>query len=148
MIEDGSLPLRILVVDDCEDAAVTLAMLTQMWGHTAWTAFDGPEALRLAATHRPDLVFLDIGMPRMTGWQVAAELRKMDGVSSAYLVVISGYGQERDKAHSHDAGCDLHLLKPVPIDVLRQVISDRQQEKRQYDPGATVASSIQPPKCG
>jgi len=135
MNEDVSAPLRILVVDDCEDAAVTLSMLARLWGHLAWTAFDGAEALRLAAAHHPDVVFLDIGMPGMDGWQLTAQLRKTDGLSSAYLVAVTGYGQERDHSRSQEAGCDLHLLKPVPVDVLRQVLVSRQREKHNHASG-------------
>jgi CheY-like chemotaxis protein len=148
MNDDGHRPLRVLVVDDCEDAAVTLAMLARLWGHSAWTAFDGAEALRLAASHRPDVVFLDIGMPHMNGWQVATALRRMDGLSSAYLVAVTGYGQSSDHVHSRDAGCDLHLLKPVPADVLEQVLISRQKDKRKHDPRATDASVVQPPESG
>jgi CheY-like chemotaxis protein len=136
MTEDVPVPLRILVVDDCEDAAVTLGMLAQLWGHSAWIAFDGAEALRLAEVHRPDVVFLDIGLPKMNGWEVATRLRKTEGSSSAFLVAITGYGQERDHARSREAGCDLHLLKPVPTDLLQQVLIARQREKRRHAPRA------------
>jgi CheY-like chemotaxis protein len=134
MNEDVPVPLRILVVDDCEDAAVTMAMLAQLWGHSAWTAFDGAEALRLAQVHKPDVVFLDIGLPKMNGWEVASRLRKMDGLSSAYVVAVTGYGQERDQASSRQAGCDLHLLKPVPTDMLLQILIARQRIKQVPSP--------------
>jgi CheY-like chemotaxis protein len=129
MTEDVPVPLRILVVDDCEDAAVTMGMLARLWGHSAWIAFDGAEALRLAQVHKPDVVFLDIGLPKMNGWEVATRLRKMDGASSAFLVAITGYGLERDQLRSKEAGCDLHLLKPVPTDLLQQILIARQREK-------------------
>ncbi len=148
MNEDVPLPLRILVVDDCEDAAVTLSMLARLWGHVVWTAFDGDEALRLAAAHRPDVVFLDIGMPGMDGWQLTSQLRKMGGLASAYLVAVTGYGQERDHTRSQEAGCDMHLLKPVPVDILQQVLISRQREKQNHDPGANDASFVQPPDGG
>ncbi len=148
MNEHVSAPLRILVVDDCEDAAVTLSMLARLWGHAVWTAFDGAEALRLAAAHSPDVVFLDIGMPGMDGWQLTAQIRKTEGLSSAYLVAVTGYGQERDHTRSQEAGCDLHLLKPVPVDVLRQVLVSRQMQKHNHEPRATDASVVQPPDSG
>jgi CheY-like chemotaxis protein len=144
MNEDVPVPLRILVVDDCEDSAVTLAMLGRLWGHTAWTAFDGAEALRLAALHHPDVVFLDVGLPGMNGWEVARQLRQLDGASSVYVVAVSGYAQEHDHVSASDGFCDLRLLKPVAVEQLERVLTSRQREKRTHDPRAIDGRAVQP----
>src|SRR5688572_20913863 len=112
--------LHVLIVDDCPDTAATLALLLKAWGHQASTARTGPEALERAAMNPPDVVLLDIGLPGMNGWDVARRLRCLPGMERSYLIAVSGYGQERDRAQSADSGCLLHLLKPVDPAMLEQ----------------------------
>jgi PAS domain S-box-containing protein len=113
---------RILVVDDNQDAAESLALLLQMWGHEVQVVFDGPAAIQSAAAFRPDMVLLDIGLPEMNGYEVARRIRldRGDGVA---LIALTGWGQDEDRRRSHEAGFDHHLTKPVEIEALQQVIA-------------------------
>ncbi len=105
--------LRVLVVDDNVDGAESLAMLLQMTGHESVTAHTGPTALTAAAFFRPDLVFLDIGLPGLNGYEVAARLRATPGPVRPLLVALTGWGSEEDRRQSRAAGFDHHLTKPV-----------------------------------
>jgi CheY-like chemotaxis protein len=117
--------LKVLVVDDNADAAESLAQLLTLWGHRVEVASDGPSALRIADTMSPELVLLDIGLPGMDGYQVAAALRATDPrTAGTHVVAVSGYGQARDRERSREAGFDAHLTKPVDIARLRQLMSD------------------------
>jgi len=114
----------VLVVDDNADAAESLALLLSLWGHQARVAYDGPAALRLAREHRPDVVFLDLNLPGLSGYAVARRLRQEPGLAETLLVAVTGFGEEED-GRSHEAGIDLHLTKPVDIDVLRRLLVGR-----------------------
>ncbi len=117
--------IKVLVVDDNIDAAESLAQLITLWGHQVEVAGDGPSALRIADTLAPELVLLDIGLPGMDGYQVAAALRATDPRTAATRVIaVSGYGQARDRERSREAGFDAHLTKPVDIARLKQLVSD------------------------
>ncbi len=117
--------LKVLVVDDNVDAAESLAQLLTLWGHKVEVAGDGPSALRIADSLSPELVLLDIGLPGMDGYQVAAALRTTDPrTASTRVVAVSGYGQARDRERSREAGFDAHLTKPVDIARLKQLVSD------------------------
>ena len=122
--DDGSTTrvLRILVVDDNVDAADSLAILLQAQGHDTSVAYDGIEALELAEAYRPDVVFLDIGMPRMNGHEVAAALRKMPGFERTMLIALTGWGSPEDRARSQDAGFDHHLTKPASPTLLKRLL--------------------------
>ncbi len=115
--------LRILVTDDNVDAATTLASLLEMQGHDVRTAYDGQQALQLAAHFHPEVVFLDIGMPGMSGYEVVHRLRKMEGPVRATIVAVSGWGAEDDLARSREAGFDLHFTKPVAPARLNQFLA-------------------------
>ncbi|HET9225395.1 MAG TPA: ATP-binding protein, partial [Thermoanaerobaculia bacterium] len=104
---------RILVVDDNRDAAETLTMLLEMAGHEVRTAYDGLEALDAAAEHRPEVVLMDIGMPRLNGYEAAGRLREQEWGKSVFLVAITGWGQEDDRRRTSEAGFDAHLVKPI-----------------------------------
>jgi PAS domain S-box-containing protein len=106
---------RLLVVDDNRDAALTLAMLLRLQGHVVEVAHDGPSALELATSIRPALVFLDIGMPGMDGYEVAHRLRKSPGLEKTVLVALTGWGQEEDRRRTAEAGFDHHLVKPAEL---------------------------------
>ena len=125
METESSVPVDVLVVEDHGDTALSLAMLLHFWGHRVRVARDGPEALALAAEAPPEVVLLDIGMPGMDGWEAATRLRRLPGLDRALVVAVSGYGREDDRRHSHAAGCDLHLLKPVDPDVLLRLLQLR-----------------------
>jgi CheY-like chemotaxis protein len=115
-----TLPCRVLIVDDCPDAAGSLAILLQLWGHEVYVTHDGPSALEATHALQPGAVLLDIGMPGMDGWEVARRIRQQDGAQNILLVALSGYGQEQDRQHSREVGCDFHLVKPFdPNELMR-----------------------------
>jgi PAS domain S-box-containing protein len=109
---------QVLLVDDNKDSAESLAMLLRLGGHEVQMAHDGHQALALAAATRPSIVLLDIGLPGMNGYEVARRLKQLPGMSAVRLVAITGYGQEKDRIASADAGFELHLTKPVDPDEL------------------------------
>ncbi|MDG3005849.1 PAS domain-containing hybrid sensor histidine kinase/response regulator [Paludisphaera mucosa] len=117
--------LRVLVVDDSLDGAQSLAMLVRMWGHTPQTAHDGSGAIAAAADHRPELVFLDIGLPGMDGYEVCRRLRSDPKHSGATFVALTGWGSEAEKRRVRDAGLDHHLVKPIDPDLIREVEEGR-----------------------
>jgi CheY-like chemotaxis protein len=115
--------LRVLVVDDNADAAETLAMLLEHWGHDVKLAVDGPTAVETAAAQHPDVVLLDIGLPGMSGYEVAEQIRANAALSDTVLVAMTGYGQAEDKKRSRQAGFTLHLVKPVEPPLLQKLLS-------------------------
>jgi PAS domain S-box-containing protein len=119
----GSPPRRILVVDDNLDSAESLATLLQFSGHEVRVAHDGPGALAAAKQFLPDVVLLDIGMPGMSGYQVARRLREEPALRHMTLVAQTGWGQEEDRRRAKDAGFDHHLVKPVVLRELHELIA-------------------------
>ena len=118
----ASRPRRVLVVDDNRDSTESMAMLLHSWGQDVREAHDGPSALALAAEWRPDVVLLDIGLPKMSGYEVATRLRALPGCSRVALVAMTGYGQESDRDRSRASGFLHHLVKPVDPSLLRRVL--------------------------
>jgi PAS domain S-box-containing protein len=106
-------PLRVLVADDNIDAADTLAFLLREKGHAVRVAYDGEEAVAVAAECLPDLAFLDIGMPRMDGYGAARAIRALPGLAGIGLVALTGWGAREDRDRTRAAGFDHHLLKPA-----------------------------------
>ena len=105
--------LNVLVVEDDEDTAASLAILLRLNGYHVEVAVDGPSALRAVQGSVPDVVLLDIGLPKMDGWLVAKQIRQQAALKRPFLVAISGYGTEADRSRSQKVGIDLHLVKPV-----------------------------------
>jgi PAS domain S-box-containing protein len=103
---------RILVVDDNVDAAISVVKLLKLWGHDVQTAFSGPEALEMARKFRPQIVLLDIGMPGMSGYEVAKQLRAEPEFQGLVITALTGYGQAEDRRRSQEAGFNHHLTKP------------------------------------
>jgi CheY-like chemotaxis protein len=114
---------RVLVVDDHQDAAMSLAMLIELMGHEVQTASDGVEALEVAEAFRPDVILLDIGMPRMNGYEASRRIRMTEWGSSVRLIALTGWGQDEDRRMAEEAGFDQHLIKPVEADALREALS-------------------------
>jgi PAS domain S-box-containing protein len=114
---------RILVVDDHADAAESLAMLLRLAGQDVCVAHDGPAALEAALAFHPDMIFLDIGMPGMDGYEVARQLRQRPDLKEAVLVAVTGYGQNEDRVRSQRAGFDRHLVKPVEPEMLHALLA-------------------------
>ncbi len=119
-------PSRILVVDDNVDLARGLARLLQIRGHDVQVAHDGPTGLDQAKKSKPQVVLLDIGLPGMDGYQLAAHLRREETVKDATIIAISGYGQEEDRRLAKEAGFDHHLVKPIASDELIRILEESQ----------------------
>jgi CheY-like chemotaxis protein len=115
---------RILVAEDVKDSADTLDLLLRFWGYQSTAVYDGKHALEVAAALRPDVVFLDLGLPDMDGCEVARQLRGLSGMKDALLVAITGYGRQADIQRCKEAGIDLHFLKPVDPNQLRQLLME------------------------
>ena len=115
-------PMRILVADDSQDGADSLAFLLRAAGHEVFTAYEGKTAIRLAETQRPDVVLLDIGMPEVSGYDVARAIRREVWGRSMRLVALTGWGQAEHRRRSLEVGFDDHLVKPVELDLLENVL--------------------------
>ncbi len=114
---------RLLVVDDNQDAANTFAILLRLQGHQVWVAYDGPSALTSAQTYRPHLIFLDIGMPGMDGYEVARRLRLFPEQKKVLLAALTGWGQAKDRRQTAEAGFDFHLVKPPEPESLEVIFA-------------------------
>ncbi len=114
---------KILVVDDNEDAAEMLALALGSKGYTTRVAHDAPAGLRIAAEFRPGIAFLDIGLPVMDGYELAARLREIPGLAGIRLIALTGYGQESDRQRTFAAGFQHHLVKPVDLADIEALIS-------------------------
>jgi len=118
---------RILVVDDNQDAAATLALLLGLMGHETRTANDGIEALEVTDEFHPDVALLDIGMPRLNGYDTARRLRQDSWGREMLLVALSGWGQDADRLKSSKAGFDMHLVKPVDVSEIQRLLARRHE---------------------
>jgi PAS domain S-box-containing protein len=121
---------RILVVDDNVDAAVTTASLLKAWGHDVQAAYSGEAALARVKSFRPEIVLLDIGMPGMTGYEVARHLRADPTAQGIIIAALTGYGQDSDRERSWDAGFDYHLTKPPDPTLLESLITSPRSRDR------------------
>ncbi|MFL5898085.1 MAG: ATP-binding protein, partial [Solirubrobacterales bacterium] len=119
---ESSRVARVLIVDDNRDAADLTGQILVAEGHEVRIVYDGPAALAGAREFRPDIVLLDIGLPGMDGYQVASALRDAGGDPPPMLVAVSGYGEEQARRRSHASGCAHHLVKPVNIDALLDLV--------------------------
>ena len=119
---DARRQLEILLVEDHRDARTTMRMLlTLHHGHVVHEAADGATALRLAAQAKPDLALIDIGLPDMSGHEVARRIRAAPGAETIVLVALTGHGSDEDRQRAMEAGFDFHLVKPVQTDALARV---------------------------
>jgi two-component system CheB/CheR fusion protein len=110
-------------VDDNLDSGEMLAALLEAWGHQSLHVADGQAALDAVAKRVPDIVLLDIGLPDMDGYEVAARIRASYDLQQVRIIALSGYGQDEDRRKSRAAGCDDHLVKPVDIAKLESVLN-------------------------
>ena len=115
-------PHRILLADDNVDFAASLAVMLRGLGHEVVIAHDGAHALDTARTFRPDVAFLDIGLPKVHGYALARKLREDPQTRDAFLVAVTGWGQERDRELARDAGFDRHFVKPVGVEQIIEVL--------------------------
>lgn len=118
--------LRILIVDDNVDGAEVLATSLSLYGHTIQVAHDGLEGLQAAKSFLPDVAILDIGLPSMNGYELARHIRQLPELQKIRLLAVSGYGQQEDRERSHEAGFDLHLVKPVDFEGLNTALFGEQ----------------------
>jgi CheY-like chemotaxis protein len=114
--------VRILVVDDNRDTADALAWLLQSIGHEARTAYDGPSALLAVERHSPEVVIQDLGMPDMSGYEIARRMRQLSGARHALLVAVTGGRRADALCIAKEAGFDRLLLKPVGLEALEEVL--------------------------
>src|ERR1700722_12623080 len=114
---------RILVVDDNSDVADSLAMLLRLDGHEVEVAYSAPGTFEAVQRMRPEVVFLDIGLPQMDGYEIARHLRADPGAKGVHLIALTGYGQEHDRERAREAGFGAHLVKPADIEVVNQILT-------------------------
>jgi CheY-like chemotaxis protein len=115
---------RILVVDDNHDSALSLAMLLSIMGHDTRTAHDGESAVATAESFLPDVVLLDIGLPKLNGYEVAQRIREQAWGKSMFLIAVTGWGQEEDRQRSEEVGLNVHMVKPVEADALEKLLAE------------------------
>ncbi len=114
---------RILVVDDNKDSADSLSMMLSIAGMEARTAYDGLEAVEVAAAFNPEVVLLDIGLPKLNGYEAARRIREQPWGKDMVLVAVTGWGQEEDRRRSQEAGFNAHMVKPVDPAALQQLLT-------------------------
>jgi CheY-like chemotaxis protein len=119
----GIAPHRILVVDDSRDSADSLGVLLELLGAEVRTVNDGPAALEALRTFRPSVALLDIGLPGMDGYELARRTRQLAEGRDVLLIALTGWGQEEDRRRSREAGIDHHLVKPVDLTALEQLLA-------------------------
>jgi CheY-like chemotaxis protein len=116
-------PRRVLIVDDNEDAANSLALVLKLGGHETASVYSAAEALAQVTEFKPDIVLLDIGLPGMNGYEVAQKMRELPGLRNVRLVAVTGYGRADDRLRAREAGFDDHLTKPVEMAVLERTLA-------------------------
>jgi CheY-like chemotaxis protein len=121
---NGNADLRILLVDDNRDAADSMALLLKFQGYHVIVAYNGNDALKMAEENSPDVILLDIGMPDMSGYDVARYIRQSEWGQTMYLIAVTGWGQAEDKRKAIAVGFDCHLTKPVDPDHVGKLLHD------------------------
>ena len=120
-------PLRVLIVDDNVDTACSLALLLQIWGHDVRTTHDGLSAFELSREFRPDVVVLDIGLPHLDGFEVAARLRALPEFERTLIVGSSGYSRESDRQRAAEVGINLYFVKPFDPCRLESILDSHRE---------------------
>jgi PAS domain S-box-containing protein len=121
---------RILVVDDNQDSAQTMSRLLKLLGHEVRTAYDGLEAIDAAKEFGPEVALMDVGMPRLNGYEAARRIRQQVWGTKMIIIALTGWGQEGDRAQSRDAGCNGHLVKPVNLAELERLLEKIETTER------------------
>ena len=119
---------RILVVDDNHDSALSLAMMLSIMGHDTRTAHDGESAVATAESFLPEVVLLDIGLPKLNGYEVAQRIREQEWGKSMFLIAVTGWGQEEDRQRSSEVGLNVHMVKPVEPAALERLLAELHNE--------------------
>jgi CheY-like chemotaxis protein len=117
-------PLRVLVVDDNEDTALSFAFLLRTWGHEVRVVHDGPSAVEAARDFQPEAVLLDLGLPRLDGFEVARRLRLLPESGRTLIVASSGYSRDSDRQRASEVGIDFYLVKPYDPWQLEQLLAE------------------------
>jgi CheY-like chemotaxis protein len=117
------MPLRVLVVEDNLDAADSLKMLLELFGHEVTVAYSGPAGVEAAKQCRPDVVLCDIGLPGLDGYGVARELRRHPDTAHARMIAVTGYDRDEDRRRTQEAGFNGHLTKPADPTALQELLS-------------------------
>lgn len=117
---------RILVVEDNAAAAATLVMILKFWDYDVRVAHDGEEAIALANDYQPHIVLLDMGLPKLDGYQVAGQLRRQPELTNTLIIAITGYGQAEDRRRSREVGVNHHLVKPIDMEELQKLLGEAQ----------------------
>jgi len=112
---------RVLVVDDNRDAADTLALSLNLLGHEVRVSYDATEVVGIAAVWRPHMMFLDVGMPKVNGFELARQIRAQDWAHDVMLVALTGWGKDEDRRQSFEAGFDHHLVKPAELSEIERL---------------------------
>ena len=118
---------RILVVDDNHDSALSLAMMLSIMGHETRTAHDGESAVETAESFLPEVVLLDIGLPKLNGYEVAQRIREHAWGAAMFLIAVTGWGQEEDRQRSSEVGLNVHMVKPVEPAALEKLLAELSQ---------------------
>lgn len=124
---------RILVVDDNLDSALSLAMMLSIMGHETRTAHDGESAVATAESFLPEVVLLDIGLPKLNGYEVAQRIREQEWGTSMFLIAVTGWGQEEDRQRSSEVGLNVHMVKPVEPSALEKLLASLSQDDSDSD---------------
>jgi PAS domain S-box-containing protein len=122
---------RILIVDDNQDSATSLGIMLKLMGNETRTAHDGLAAIETASAFLPDIILLDIGLPKLNGYEACRRIREQPWSRGMVIVALTGWGQEEDRRRSADAGFDHHMVKPVELDALSRLLSEGRGERRQ-----------------
>src|SRR5262245_10834937 len=120
---------RILVVDDNHDSALSLAMMLSIMGHETRTAHDGESAVETAESFLPEVVLLDIGLPKLNGYEVAQRIREQAWGTSMFLIAVTGWGQDEDRQRSSEVGLNVHMVKPVEPAALERLLADLRRDQ-------------------
>ena len=138
--------LRVLVVEDDADNAESLALLVRLWGHDVQICRTGAAALNLAPRYAPQVILLDIGLPGMSGWEVARRIR---GSEPVVLIGLSGFGMQRDRQRASEEGLDHFLIKPADPEELEQLLRRAAERTEQHTPSPAGRKVVaQPPASG
>lgn len=127
-VKPASQCFRILVVDDNHDSALSLAMMLSIMGHDTRTAHDGESAVATAESFLPEVVLLDIGLPKLNGYEVAQRIREQAWGKSMFLIAVTGWGQEEDRQRSSEVGLNVHMVKPVEPAALERLLAELRSE--------------------
>lgn len=121
---------RVLVVDDNKDSAQTLGMMLKIMGNDVRTAHDGLEAIETASDYRPHVILLDLGMPKLNGYDVCRRIREQEWGADMLIIALTGWGQAEDRQRTKEAGFDHHLVKPVDVAKLNELLDDASVRRR------------------